>query len=72
MSPQTLAVDGLHCGGCVNTVRVALLELTGVRSVDVTLGTGVPSTVVIEADHALDLDDIQAALSDRGDFVLRR
>ncbi|MFH1068777.1 MAG: heavy-metal-associated domain-containing protein [Candidatus Glassbacteria bacterium] len=36
-----LEVEGMHCQGCVNAVRRAVLENNeGVREVDIDLGTG--------------------------------
>ena len=34
MTQQTFDVDGLHCGGCVNTVRETILALSGVTAVN--------------------------------------
>lgn len=68
MAQQIFDVEGLHCGGCVNTVRETLLALQGVRGVEITLATAAPSVVRIEADHAVDLDLIQRSLAERGDF----
>ncbi|MDY6871381.1 MAG: heavy metal-associated domain-containing protein [Actinomycetota bacterium] len=72
MTQQTFEVDGLHCGGCVNTVRETILRLSGVIAVDVTLGTATPSAVRVEADDDVDLDLIQRSLAERGDFRIRR
>ncbi len=72
MTQQTFDVDGLSCGGCVNTVRETLLALRGVNAVDITLQTSTPSVVRIEADDDLDLDLVQRSLAKRGDFRIRR
>lgn len=71
MTEQTFDVDGLHCGGCVNTVRETLLGLDGVIAVIVTLGTGAPSVVNIESVNELDTNDVQQSLSARGEFRIR-
>jgi copper chaperone len=70
MTRHTLAVDGLHCGGCVNTVRDALLAIEGVQSVEVTLGSAAPSEVVLDAVRDVSTDEVQAALSGGGAFQL--
>lgn len=72
MTQQTFDVDGLHCGGCVNTVRETFLALSGVTAVQVTLGTETPAVVRVEADGDLDPDLVQRSLAARGDFRLLR
>lgn len=72
MTQQTFDVDGLRCGGCVNTVRETLLGLRGVNAVEITLQTAAPSVVQVEADDDLDLDLVQRSLGERGDFCIRR
>lgn len=37
METLTLQIDGMTCGGCVNSVRKALGAMQGVGSVDVSL-----------------------------------
>ncbi len=72
MTERTLDVDGLHCEGCVDTVRETLLALDGVDAVEVTLQASAPSVVTIQADGDVDLDLLQRALAQRGDFTIRR
>ena len=72
MIQLTFDVEGLRCGGCADTVREALLALNGVHAVDVTLQTTTPSTVRVEADQDLDVDVVQHALAEKGDFRVRR
>jgi copper chaperone CopZ len=50
MTRQTFAVDGLHCAGCADMVKQALLKLDGVSGVEITLQTGAPSPVHVETD----------------------
>ena len=40
MSEIILAVTGMTCGGCVNSVQKVLLALPGVQGADVTLSPG--------------------------------
>jgi len=68
MSFQTFAVDGLHCQSCVRIVSEALTALPAVSAVDIELATDGPSTVRVNADTELSAEQIQAALSDEGDF----
>lgn len=72
MTQQTFDIEGLRCGGCVNTVRETLLALDGIDDVEITLATTTPSVLRIEADHAVDTDLIQRSLAERGDFRIRR
>jgi copper chaperone len=37
METVTLKIDGMTCGGCVNSVRKVIAALNGVSSVDVSL-----------------------------------
>jgi copper chaperone len=74
MAQQTFDLQGVRCGGCVNTVRDTLSALDGVRDVDVTLqaGSASASVVTISADHELDLDVLQRVLDDHGEFRIQR
>ena len=40
MSQVTLKVSGMKCGGCVSTIKDALLDLKGVEDVTVRLAEG--------------------------------
>ena len=71
MTRQTFSVDGLHCTGCVGTVKQALLTLEGVSDVEVTLQVGAPSSVHVQADRILEPDRVQATLAADGDFRIR-
>lgn len=71
MTRQTFSVDGLRCAGCADTVKQAILKLEGVTDVEVTLQTGKPSSVAVEADRVLPGDRVQAALAAGGDFQIR-
>lgn len=68
MTRRELAVTGLHCGGCVNSVRRMLLALDGVQSVDITLGVDAPSTVVVESSRDLSIDEVEATFAADGEF----
>ena len=68
MSPQTFAVNGLHCQSCVRTVSEALTALPSVSAVDIDLAIDGPSTVRVEADAELSAEQVQAALDEEGDY----
>lgn len=63
-------VDGLHCQGCVNTVKAALGQLETVTAVDVELGDGVPSVVRVSSRDELTATQVQAALNEEGEFTV--
>lgn len=50
MEILTFGIDGMHCGGCVASIKSALGALPGVESADVSLGA---ATAVITFDPAL-------------------
>ena len=68
MTEQSFSVDGLRCGGCVETITNALLALPPVSAVDIDLDTNGTSTVRISTDTELTRDQVQAALSGDGNF----
>ncbi|MGJ6126728.1 heavy-metal-associated domain-containing protein [Mycolicibacterium sp. Y3] len=72
MTRQAFDVEGLRCGGCVNTVRDAMTGLEGVQEVDIDLQPGSVSTVTVESEYGLDADAVQKLLAEHGDFLIRR
>ncbi len=60
----TLAVTGMKCGGCENTVQTKLQDLDGVESVD---ASHQENTVTVHYDATrVDLDSIKQAITDAG------
>ncbi|ORB84926.1 heavy metal transporter [Mycobacterium kansasii] len=68
MAEQTFSVAGLRCAGCVDTVTTALTSLDPVGSVTVDLDADGTSTVRISAAVEITREQVQAALSESGDF----
>ncbi|MFU0825420.1 heavy-metal-associated domain-containing protein [Clostridium sp.] len=60
---KKILIEGMSCGHCVNHVKEALSELSGVTSVDVNLDS---KSAVIEATVAVDDEDIKFAIDDAG------
>jgi len=60
---QVVQVTGMTCQHCVNAVREELSALSGVRSVDVTLSSGL---VTVESDRELSSVEISAAVEEAG------
>ena len=61
-----LAVNGLTCGHCVQSVTEELSEVAGVKNVDVILNSGATSKVTLVSDVALDDDVLREAVSEAG------
>ncbi|MEI6387780.1 MAG: copper ion binding protein [Spirochaetota bacterium] len=59
---KTLTVEGMSCNHCVNHVKNALADLSGVASVMVDLAT---NKAVVEGD-SLDEEAMKAAVVDAG------
>lgn len=60
---KKIIVEGMSCGHCVNHVKEALVELKGVKSVDVDLDS---KTAVIDAEGEVKDDDIKFSIEDAG------
>jgi copper chaperone len=60
---KKILVEGMSCGHCVNHVKEALSELSGVTSVDVNLAA---KTAVLEASVDVKDEDIKFAIDDAG------
>ena len=65
---QIFAVTGLHCHSCVRAITEALGSLPEVSAVDVELVSDGPSIVQIDSDDELSIEQVQAALSEEGDY----
>lgn len=64
MRTTTLKIQGMTCGGCVNSVKTVLEKLSGVGQVDVSLEN---AKAVIQHDTSLaSIDQLKAAISDAG------
>ena len=63
MQTTELKVAGMTCGGCEQSVSRALGRLEGVAGVRADFRTG---AVVIEAERALDPDEVRRAVEDAG------
>ncbi len=64
MDEIVLAVTGMTCGGCVNSVQKVLTALPGVQSVEVTLSPG-QARVVVDAAR-IDRAALVQAIADAG------
>ena len=62
----TFGINGLNCGGCVNTLTKKLTAVEGVESLDVDLTSGGTSIVSICYDEPLDAGKVRQALITAG------
>jgi copper chaperone len=60
---KKILVEGMSCGHCVNHVKEALSELSGVTSVNVDLAA---KTAILEASADVADSDIKFAIDDAG------
>lgn len=64
MTEIILPVTGMHCGGCISSVKSVLSALPGVESVEVTL---VPGQAIVRYDETrLDRSALVQAVGDAG------
>jgi len=64
MTEIILPVTGMHCGGCVSSVKSVLSALPGVESVEVTL---IPGQAIVRYDETrLDRSALVQAVGDAG------
>ena len=61
-------LSGMSCGGCVNSVKNALLKLPDVESADVKLN---PQSVTIKMSKNIDLEELQAQLNKSGHYIIK-
>lgn len=71
MAEQTFSVDGLHCQGCVGTITTALTALRPVTAVSIDLDPEGTSAVRVSTNVELTREQVQAALKDEGNFIVR-
>jgi copper chaperone len=64
MTEITLPISGMHCGGCVNSVKSVLSALPGVERVEVTLAPG--QAIVFYDESRLDRPALVKAVSEAG------
>ena len=61
-------LTGMSCGGCVNTVKQALLRIQGITEADVLLE---PQSAVLTHSKPVDIIQLQAELSKSGHYTIR-
>ena len=64
---QQIAIKGMTCGGCTNTVEKALSHIDGVTGVTVSL---VPPQAIIQTENVIGTERLKAALSKAGNYSI--
>ena len=64
---QQIEIKGMSCGGCVQNVEKALRQIDGVNTVNVSL---TPPQAVIEANHTINTEQLQHALTNAGAYSI--
>ncbi len=61
-------LQGMSCGGCVSSVKNALLKLPGVEEAEIHLH---PQTAILTMREAIDVAELQAQLSKAGHYAIK-
>jgi copper chaperone len=61
-------IQGMSCGGCVNSVKNTLQKFPGVEDAEVHLH---PQTAVLTMSKSLDVDELQTQLSKVGHYTIK-
>lgn len=65
---KSYELSGMSCGGCVNSVKQALLKVPEVTEADVHLH---PQTAVITMDKSIDIVELQTQLKRAGHYTIK-
>jgi len=61
-------IKGMSCGGCINTVRQALMKNPAIQDVEVQLN---PPVANVSMDKLVDVAELQAQLSKAGNYSIK-
>lgn len=62
------ALEGMSCGGCLGSVKRALLQVPEVTEVEVQLN---PQSAVITMNKFIHVDELQAQLTKAGNYTIK-
>ena len=65
---KSYELTGMSCGGCVKSVKNALLQLSGVEEAEIQLN---PPTAILTMSKPLDVDELQAQLKKAGYYTIK-
>ena len=61
-------LQGMSCGGCVSSVKNALLKLSDVEDAEIYLH---PQTAVLTMNKPIDVEELQTQLSKAGHYTIK-
>lgn len=61
-------LSGMSCGGCVSSVKKALLQFPGVEDAEVHLH---PQSAVLTMSEPIGVDELQAQLNKAGHYTIK-
>lgn len=61
-------IQGMSCGGCVNSVKNALLQVPNVTEAEVHLN---PQGAIITMSKDINVEDLQSQLSHSGHYTIK-
>ena len=64
---KNYALQGMSCGGCVSTVKNALLKLPDVEDAEIYLH---PQAAVITMSKPIDVEELQTQLNKAGHYTI--
>ncbi len=65
---KTYELTGMSCGGCVSSIKNALLKLPDVEDAEVHLH---PQSAVLTMSEAIDVVELQAQLNKTGHYTIK-
>ena len=65
---KNYALQGMSCGGCVSSVKNALLKLPDVEDAEIYLHA---QSVVLTMSKPIDLEELQTQLSKAGNYTIK-
>jgi len=61
-------LQGMSCGGCVNTVKKVLLQLPGIEDAEVHLH---PPSALLTMSEPIDVGELQAQINKAGHYTIK-
>ena len=65
---KTYEIEGMSCGGCVNSVKKALLQLPDVTEAEVQLH---PQKAILTMSKSVDVAEVQSQLNKAGHYTIK-
>lgn len=65
---QNYELEGMSCGGCVNSVKNALLQMHDIEEAEIHLH---PQSAVLTMSKPINVKDLQAQLDKAGHYTIK-